>query len=119
MPEADPQHGEHARIVRQLQGATALPTASASLGSVADLDMGNLDPRRWGATAMHSCSVCDRPLEQGGLQQVWISLRVATDVLPLLVSACSSACVAALPGGARDYVPSPHKGGRVDQPATD
>ncbi|MET7551378.1 leucine-rich repeat domain-containing protein [Streptomyces sp. NPDC005246] len=87
--------------------------------SVADLNPENLDPRRWGATALHSCSVCDHPIEQGGLHQVWISLRVATDVLPLLVSACSSACVAALPGGARNHIPSPHKGGRVDQPASD
>lgn len=84
-----------------------------------DLDPGNLDPRRWGTTAMHSCSVCNRPIEQSGLHQVWISLRVATDVLPLLVNACSAACVAALPSGARDYIPTPHKGGRVDQPASD
>lgn len=95
------------------------PRLQPSPNSVADLDPGNLDPRRWGATTVHSCSVCDRPIEQGGLHQVWISLRVATDVLPLLVSACSSVCVAALSGGARNYIPSPHKGGRVDQPASD
>ncbi|MGQ4381503.1 leucine-rich repeat domain-containing protein [Streptomyces sp. SAS_267] len=95
------------------------PRLQPSPDSVADLDPGNLDPRRRGATAVHSCSVCDRPIEQSGLHQVWISLRVATDVLPLLVGACSSACVAALPGGARDYIPTPHKGGRVDQPASD
>ncbi|MFE7788679.1 hypothetical protein [Streptomyces sp. NPDC057460] len=29
MPEAGPQHGEHTRVVRQLQAATALPTAAA------------------------------------------------------------------------------------------
>ncbi|GAA1238958.1 hypothetical protein GCM10009646_28730 [Streptomyces aureus] len=50
---------------------------------------------------------------------MWISLRVATDVLPLLVNACSSACVAALPGGAQDYIPTPHKGSLIDQPASD
>ncbi|MFE4660563.1 leucine-rich repeat domain-containing protein [Streptomyces hydrogenans] len=88
-------------------------------GSVADLDLENLDPRRWGVTAIHRCSVCNHPIAQGGLHQVWISLRVATDVLPLLVNACSAACVAALPGGAHDYIPTPHKGGRVDQPASD
>ncbi|MET8081971.1 hypothetical protein [Streptomyces sp. NPDC005303] len=44
---------------------------------------------------------------------------MTTDVLPLLVSACSAACVAALPGGACDCIPTPHKGGRVDQPASD
>ncbi|MFC5780185.1 MULTISPECIES: hypothetical protein [Streptomyces] len=44
---------------------------------------------------------------------------MATDVLPLLVNACSSACVAALPGGAQDYIPTPHKGSLIDQPASD
>ncbi|MFE7711775.1 leucine-rich repeat domain-containing protein [Streptomyces sp. NPDC057486] len=94
------------------------PRLQPSADSVADLDLGSLDPRRWGATAMHRCSVCDRAIEQGGLHQVWISLRVATDILPLLVNACSPVCVAALPIGARDYIPSPHKGGQVDQPAS-
>ncbi|WP_369141858.1 leucine-rich repeat domain-containing protein [Streptomyces sp. R44] len=95
------------------------PRLRPSPDSVVDLDLGHLDPRRWGTTAMHSCSVCDRPIGQSGLHQVWISLRVATEVLPLLVSACSLACVATLPGGARDYIPTPHKGGRVDQPTSD
>ncbi|WP_234438635.1 hypothetical protein [Streptomyces sp. NRRL S-340] len=94
------------------------PRLQPSLDSVADLDPENLDPRRWGATVTHRCSVCDRPIEQSGLHQVWISLRVATDVLPLLVNACSAACVAALPGGARDHIPTPRKGGRVDQSAS-
>ncbi|MET9902970.1 hypothetical protein [Streptomyces sp. NPDC006446] len=40
-------------------------------------------------------------------------------MLPLLVSACSMACVAALPAGAQDYIPAPHKGGRVEQPSSD
>ncbi|MEU4090381.1 hypothetical protein [Streptomyces aureus] len=59
------------------------PQLQPSLDSVADLDPGNLDPRHWGATVTHSCSVCDRPIEQSGLHQVWISLRMATYVLPL------------------------------------
>lgn len=95
------------------------PRLQPSLESVADLDLANLDPRRWGATAVHKCSVCDREIEQNALHQVWISLRVATDVLPLLVSACSPVCVAALPSGARDHIPSPHKGGNIEQPASD
>ncbi|MFF3891581.1 leucine-rich repeat domain-containing protein [Streptomyces sp. NPDC001914] len=64
-----------------------------------------------------NCSVCDRAIQQDGPHQVWISLRVATDVLPLLVNACSPACIAALPRGAEGYIPTPHKGGRIDQPA--
>ncbi|WP_330290332.1 leucine-rich repeat domain-containing protein [Streptomyces sp. NBC_00576] len=93
------------------------PRSSAAENDLPDL--AGLDPSRWGATAIRSCSVCDRPIEKGGFRQVWISLRVATDVLPLLVNACSSACVAALPGGTKDYSPSPHQGGQVDQPAPD
>lgn len=95
------------------------PRLQPSLNSVTNLDLGNLDPRRWGTTAIRGCSVCDRPLEQSGLHQMWISLRVATDVLPLLINACSAACVDTLPDGAHEYVPTPHKGGRVDQPASD
>lgn len=95
------------------------PRLPPSQDSVAERDPADLDPRRWGATAIHSCSTCDRPIEQAGLHQVWISIRVATDVLPLLVSACSPECVAALPNGAQDYIPSPHKGGSVDEPPPD
>lgn len=87
--------------------------------SVAQLDSTGLDPRSWGVTAVRTCSVCDQPIERGGLHQAWISLRVATDVLPLLVNACSPACVATLPRGAEDYIPTPHQGGRVDQPPPD
>ncbi|MGW7310177.1 leucine-rich repeat domain-containing protein [Streptomyces sp. NPDC054835] len=91
------------------------PRLQPAQDSVADLDLENLDPRRRGVTTIHRCSVCNHPITQGGLHQVWISLRVATDVLPLLVSACSSACVADLPDGAKGYIPTPHTGGRVDQ----
>ena len=85
--------------------------------SVADLTPTALDPCRWGTTAVRSCSVCDQPIELAGLHQVWISMRVATDVLPLLVNACSPACVAALPGGAEDHPRFPHTGGRRAQVA--
>ncbi|WP_369213164.1 leucine-rich repeat domain-containing protein [Streptomyces flavofungini] len=82
-------------------------------------DQAHLDPRRWGATAVHRCSVCDRPIAQRALHQAWISLRVATDVLPLLVNACSPECVDALPEGHEDYITTPHTGGHVDQPPAD
>ena len=62
-----------------------------------------------------TCSVCDGPIEQ--VHQVWISLWVATDVMPLLVNACSTACVEALPEPPEGYVPVPHTGGpAVEQP---
>ncbi|MFI8446521.1 leucine-rich repeat domain-containing protein [Streptomyces erythrochromogenes] len=79
-----------------------------------------LDPNRWGATAIGTCSVCDGPVEGQELHQRWISLTVATDVLPLLVNACSTACVAALPPAPAGYAPGPHRGGwDVDQPSAE
>jgi hypothetical protein len=57
------------------------------------------------------CSVCNGPFGDGGPLQYWVSLRVATDVLPLLVHACSEDCVAKIPVGAEGYVPTPHQGG--------
>ncbi|MGW1764324.1 leucine-rich repeat domain-containing protein [Streptomyces sp. NPDC002073] len=97
----------------------SFPRLQPDLDRVTELALEDLDPRRRGTTIIRRCSVCDRPIEQDGLQQRWISLRVATDVLPLLVNACSSACVASLPHGARGYVHTPHKGGRVDQPPSE
>ena len=58
------------------------------------------------------CSVCTGPFGSSSAIQVWISLRVATDVLPLLVHACSQDCVRALPRPPDGYVERPHQGGR-------
>jgi hypothetical protein len=72
----------------------------------------------WGCDAVCTCSVCDGPVD-GELHQVWISGRVATDVLPLLVNACSAACLAALPRPYPGYHPRPHTGGPdIVQPDT-
>lgn len=66
-----------------------------------------------------SCSVCRGPFTGHGPYQFWISRWVATDVLPLLVHACSDECVRSLPPGARGYVPKPHQGGlELKQPPT-
>ncbi len=72
---------------------------------------GDLDPGTWGPDSINSCSVCDGPITQWGVRQVWLSARIATDVLPLLVNACSDACVEALPQGAERHVRVPHIGG--------
>lgn len=78
-----------------------------------------IDPGLWGADAINSCSVCDSPFTERGVRQVWLSARVATDVLPLLVNACSDACVGALPPGAERHVRVPHSGGPdIVQPGT-
>jgi len=58
-----------------------------------------------------TCSVCQGPFPPSGYIQVWVSLQVATDVLPLLVHACSAECVAALPDPPPDHVARPHRGG--------
>jgi hypothetical protein len=64
-----------------------------------------------------NCSVCQNPLQAGGVQQMWITVLVATDVLPLLVNACSLECVQRLPAPAYGYVDHPHAGGLdVKQP---
>jgi uncharacterized protein (TIGR02996 family) len=57
------------------------------------------------------CSVCSRPFEDFRQHRVWISLRVATDVMPLLVNACSRECVLSLPTPPDGYHPQPHRGG--------
>lgn len=83
----------------------------------ADLDPTNLDPGTWGAEAISSCSVCDQPMPLSELHQVWISLTVATDVIPLLVNACSQTCIDSLPQPPKNYVPAPHTGGpAITQP---
>lgn len=73
-------------------------------------DNADLDPGIWGAERIERCSVCDRAVG-AGVHQVWISLLVATDVLPLLVNACSADCVAALPATRANYVSGAHSGG--------
>jgi uncharacterized protein (TIGR02996 family) len=76
--------------------------------------------KRWRGTATRPCSVCGRPFEDRRLYRVWISLRVATDILPLLVNACSEECLAKLPVPPDRYVKMPHRGGlRVQQPPTE
>jgi hypothetical protein len=66
------------------------------------------------------CSVCDGAIDQSRAEQLWISIRVATDVLPLLVNSCSRSCVEMLPQPPDHYVQVPHKGGpSVEQPAAE
>jgi hypothetical protein len=64
-----------------------------------------------------SCSVCHGPFTKNGPNQMWVSLAVATDALPLLVHACSENCIQQLPAPARGYTSKPHQGGLdVEQP---
>jgi hypothetical protein len=80
-------------------------------------DLRHLAPEVFGADSATTCSVCGNPLAGHDLRQVWLSRLVATDVMPLLVNACSEACIRALPPGEDGYVPTPHAGGlEVQQP---
>ncbi len=68
-------------------------------------------------TRPSTCSVCNRPFSGERIKYRWISLQVATDVLPLLVYACSNQCVDRLPVPPDNYVKKPHLGGRsLEQP---
>lgn len=63
------------------------------------------------------CSICKTLITASNLHQVWISLPVATDVLPLLVNACSKACIETLPIPPKNYIQKPHMGGlNIQQP---
>ena len=57
------------------------------------------------------CSVCHREISYEETNQLWISLWVGTDVLPLLVNVCSKVCAENLPPPPKHYVQYPHKGG--------
>jgi hypothetical protein len=71
----------------------------------------------WDKLNNRPCSVCGQAFVDRQEHRAWISLRVATDVLPLLVNACSEACLGRLPEGDARHVRTAHKGGpNVEQP---
>lgn len=57
------------------------------------------------------CSVCKKEMAYDETNQLWITLRVGTDDLPLLVNLCSRECEQKLPPPAEGYIEYPHKGG--------
>jgi hypothetical protein len=68
-------------------------------------------PQSLGALAPSNCSVCRGPFLKERVYQAWVSLWVATDVLPLFVHACSERCISNLPAPAFGYVQKAHFGG--------
>ena len=75
-------------------------------------------PQGSDALAPLTCSVCREPFGALAPIQRWISLGVATDVVPLLVHACSDRCLERLPESAGGYVRGAHSGGLgLSQPA--
>lgn len=66
------------------------------------------------------CSICLTEITYDKTNQFWISLRVGTDVIPLLINSCSEECEAQLPTPPENYVPYAHKGGSLlKQPLTE
>lgn len=65
------------------------------------------------------CSVCKKEIYPEQHDQLWISLKIGTDIVPLLVNLCSKHCEYSLPKPPEMYVPYPHKGGHdLKQPLT-
>jgi hypothetical protein len=58
-----------------------------------------------------NCSVCGKTMTYEQTNQLWISLNVGTDILPLLTNLCSKECESKLPKPPKDYIQFPHKGG--------
>lgn len=76
-------------------------------------------PQLHEAYVPHRCSVCNSPFENNAPLQFWVSLRAATDVLPLLVHSCSMECISKLPSPPDGYVEKPDRGGLgLKQPPT-
>lgn len=69
------------------------------------------DSPRASGSDLRPCSVCRQPFLDRRAHRFWISLLVGTDVLPLLVNACSDICAHRLPLPPADYVSGPHRGG--------
>ncbi|MGV6862504.1 MAG: hypothetical protein ACWA41_12085 [Putridiphycobacter sp.] len=63
------------------------------------------------------CSICDKSMSYDETNQLWITLRIGTDTVPLLANLCSKECKARLPLPPKGYVQTPHKGGaKLKQP---
>lgn len=68
------------------------------------------NPVRYHGSKVH-CSICNREMTYAETNQLWITLRVGSDDVPLLANLCSSTCEQALRKPPENYVQNPHKGG--------
>lgn len=74
------------------------------------------NPVRYSGNTVN-CSVCGKTMTYEQTNQLWISLKVGRDVLPLLTNLCSTECEHKLPTPPKDYVQLAHKGGAdLEQP---
>jgi len=78
------------------------------------------NPVRYASDTL-KCSICKKDIPYELTNQLWISLWVGTDVLPLLVNLCSKECEENLPTAPQEYIPFAHKGGSelIQQPTED
>lgn len=67
------------------------------------------------------CSICKKKMTYEETDQLWISLKIGTDIVPLLANLCSKECKKRLPKPPKNYVQHAHKGGAslVQQPNED
>jgi hypothetical protein len=67
-----------------------------------------------------TCSVCEKKMKYSETNQFWITLKVGTDVIPLLANVCSTDCASTFPNPPKFYVPYAHMGGAdLEQPEMD
>lgn len=68
-----------------------------------------------------TCSVCQQETNYEFINQYWITLRVGTDILPLLVNLCSYQCGMELPDPIDNdrYPRYPHRGGKELKPMSE
>ena len=63
------------------------------------------------------CSICRKRGQVMDFHQYWISLPVATDVIPLLITVCSDSCLKEVGHSPEGYIQGTHEGGlEVVQP---
>jgi len=68
------------------------------------------NPVRYKGNAVR-CSICKKEMTYDETNQLWITLWVGTDDLPLLANLCSKECEDKLPPPEEGYIEHPHKGG--------
>ncbi len=61
------------------------------------------------------CSICRKELNYLETNQLWISLLVGSDVMPLLINSCSKDCENKIRTPPKHYITYPHKGGLISK----
>ena len=57
------------------------------------------------------CSICEKEMTYQETHQFWITLKVGTDTVPLLVNLCSNECKEKIPTPPENHIQYPHQGG--------